>query len=589
MKKKNKIGETLIKEGIITKEHLDKALAKQKGKSIRIGKILIEMGHLDEVQIAKALSDQLSLPLVNCKNYTPPEVLLKLVPKDTAEQKIVLPLEIENNRMIIAMANPLDWNTADDISFKANMKLDIVVASETNILNAIDKCYGATEYTWDILREIPSYDEAEFVKEETTTDKQTINIHSLYKESEAPPIVKLVTMIIADAINVGASDIHIEPREDHVQVRYRIDGELKNIHSYTTYIHNSVISRIKIISNLDITNRRLPQDGRSALRLKQKTVDLRISTMPSVHGEKIVMRILDPISGLIPLGQLGISDHILSPLIKICTQPQGMLLVTGPTGSGKTTTLYSILQLIQEETKNIITLENPVEYKLNSITQVGINDEIGFSFANALRTVLRQDPDIIMVGEVRDLETAQTAARSALTGHLVLSTLHTNDTVSSITRLMDIGLEPFLVTAAISGILAQRLVRMICPECKVETDEPIEISANNIRPLKAYYIGEGCDHCNNTGYKGRIGIYELLTMTSDLKRLVSKNCTEDDLWECLRYSNTTTLFEDAWVKVEAGITSVEEVISKIPNLYDMMLNTSENPEPPEGPAISHNL
>lgn len=568
MKKKNKIGETLIEAGLITKELLNKALAHQKGKNKRIGKILIEMGHLDEVQIAKALSEQLSLPLVNCEKYSAHREMLNLVPKEIAEQKIVLPLEIKNGRLLLAMANPLDWSTADDISFKSGVKLDIAVASETNILNTIDRFYGASEYTWDILREIPSYEGAEFVKEEITDDRQSISMNALFKESAAPPIVKLVTMIIADAVNEGASDIHIEPREDHVQIRYRIDGELKNIHSYSKYIHNSVISRIKIISNLDITNRRLPQDGRSALRLKQKTVDLRISTLPSVHGEKIVMRILDPISGLIPLGNLGISDNILNPMQKIFTQPQGMLLVTGPTGSGKTTTLYSILQLLQKETKNIITLENPVEYKLNEITQVGINDDIGFSFASALRTVLRQDPDIIMVGEIRDLETAQIAARSALTGHFVLSTLHTNDTVSTIARIIDIGLEPFLVTAAVSGILAQRLVRKICPKCKVETDAPVEVSSYKVRPLNSYYMGEGCENCNGTGYKGRIGIYELLTMTTDLKRLISKNSTEDELWQCVRESNTSTLFENAWAKVEAGFTTVDEVISKIPLSHD---------------------
>lgn len=410
---KSKIGEHLIMEGLITKEILDNALVHQKGKNKKIGKILIELGHLDEVQIAKALSDQLSLPVVDCNKYAPGTELLSYVVKETAEQKMVLPLEIKNKRLLLAMVNPLDYRTADDVSFKSGMKLDIVIATETNLLNAIDTFYGASDYTWDILREIHTYEEAEFVKEEITADKQSINMSALYKESEAPPIVRLVTMIIADAVNMNASDIHIEPREKHVQVRYRIDGELKNINQYSKYIHNSVISRIKIISNLDITNRRLPQDGRSALRLKDKTVDLRISTLPSVHGEKIVLRILDPASGLIALDKLGVPDHILKPLITLSNQPQGMLLITGPTGSGKTTTLYSILQLLQKEAKNIITLENPVEYKLNEITQVGINDDIGFTFATALRTVLRQDPDIIMVGEIRDLDTAQIATRSA--------------------------------------------------------------------------------------------------------------------------------------------------------------------------------
>ena len=562
--KKKKIGETLIEAGLITKEQLDNALTLQKGKNKRIGKVLIELGYINEVQVAETLSRQLSIKIVDCTKASPSKEILALVPKDIAESKVVLPLEKTGKKLVLAMADPLDWRTTDDISFQTGLRVEVAVSSESTILQAIENLYGSPSYTWDILKEIPSYEEAEFVKEEVVDGKHSISLQALYKESEAPPIVKLVTMLIADAVSVSASDIHIEPRDKYVQVRYRIDGVLKNIHNYSSHIHNSVISRVKIISNLDITNRRYPQDGRSAIRLKDKTVDLRVSTLPSIHGEKIVLRLLDPTKGLIPLVQLGISEQITKPLIELFNMPQGMLLVTGPTGSGKTTSLYSILQQVRNETKNVITLEDPVEYKLKEITQVGINDAIGFTFANALRSVLRQDPDIIMVGEIRDLDTAEIAARSALTGHLVLSTIHTNDTISTITRLIDIGLEPFLVSSAITGILAQRLIRMICPHCKIETDPPEELANFNLPPLKAYYKGKGCSKCRNTGYAGRIGIYELLRMGTKLRRLISRHFTEDDLWECARETSTITLFEDAWTKIEDGITTFDEVISKVP-------------------------
>jgi type IV pilus assembly protein PilB len=562
--KRKKLGEILSGLGLITEKQLENALAVQKGKNKKLGKVLIELGYITDIQVAEALTTQLSLEMVDCSKYRPSKEILTLVPKETAESKLVLPLEMRGKSLLIAMANPLDWETIEDISFESGLKLAVAISSENNILNAIEKYYGASDDTWKVLKELPSYDGVEFIKEEVDEEKHTSVYQSIYSDSEAPPIVRLVTMVIADAVKTGASDIHIEPREKYVQVRYRIDGALKNIQTYPKQIQEAVISRIKIISNLDITNRRFPQDGRSALRLEKKNVDLRISTLPSVYGETVVIRLLDASTGLIPLSYLGIADNILKPLIEIFTQPQGMLLVTGPTGSGKTTTLYSILQQLRTETKNIITLEDPVEYKLAEITQVHINEGIGFTFANALRSVLRQDPDIVMVGEIRDMETAEIGARAALTGHFVLSTLHTNDTVSTINRLIDIGLKPFLVTAAVSGIIAQRLIRKICTNCKVEIQGEDEVIRLEVPHFKTYYKGEGCDKCNYTGYKGRIGIYELLHMNTKLKRLISKNFTVDELWAIARQSGTKSLFEDAWAKVGEGITTVEEVLSKVP-------------------------
>jgi type IV pilus assembly protein PilB len=561
---KKKLGEILVEEELITSEQLDNALTLQKGKNKKLGKVLIELGYVNEMQVAETLTKQLSLRMVDCSHYEPSKEVLDLVSREVAERKLVVPLELKGRNLLIAMANPLDWETIEDISFETSLKISVGISSENNILNAIEELYGTAEETWDVLKELPSYDGVEFVKEDLDEEGQDSSFQSLYQNSEAPPIVRLVTMVIADAIKCGASDIHIEPREKHVQVRYRMDGVLKNIQIYPKQIQEAVISRIKIISNLDITNKRFPQDGRSALRLEKKNVDLRISTLPSVYGEKVVIRLLDSSTGLVPLSQLGISESILKPLINVFNQPQGMLLVTGPTGSGKTTTLYSILQQVRTETKNIITLEDPVEYKLEGITQVGINEAIGFTFANALRSVLRQDPDIVMVGEIRDLDTAEIGARAALTGHLVLSTLHTNDTVSTISRLIDIGLEPFLVTSAVSGIIAQRLIRRICPDCKTKVPPPEDAARFNLPPITEYYSGAGCNKCNNTGYKGRVGAYELLIMDTKLKRIVSKNFTENDLWKSAMESGSRTMFEDAWSKILEGETTYEEVISKIP-------------------------
>jgi type IV pilus assembly protein PilB len=585
MTQKKKIGEILVESGLITEEQLSNGLIMQKGKNKRLGKVLIEMGFVNEIQVAETLSTQLSLNLVDCSNYSPSRKLLSTISKETAEQKVVFPLEIQKNKLLVAMANPLDWQAADDISFNSGFRVKIAVSSESSILSAIEKSYGASDDTWSILQEMPAYEEAEFVTEEGTDENSDVNAQALYKESEAPPIVRLVTMLIADAVNDKASDIHVEPRENSVKVRYRIDGELRTIHNYPKKIHDSVISRIKIISNLDITNRRFPQDGRSALRINDRNVDLRISTLPSLYGEKLVIRLLDPTSGLIPLGQLGISDYVMKPMLEIIRQPQGMLLITGPTGSGKTTTLYSALRQVVSETKNVITIEDPIEYKLADITQVGINDAIGYTFASALRSVLRQDPDIIMVGEIRDLETAEIATRSALTGHFVLSTVHTNDTIASITRMVDIGLPPYLVSSAVSGILAQRLIRKICPACKIKVEPPEEIKGLDLRPLKEYYRGKGCSNCKDTGYSGRLGVYELLRMSANLKREITKGSTDEVLWQAALESGIKPLFEDAWLKVEQGITTVEEALLRVPFIPSQLRNRKKGEQSEETPAL----
>jgi type IV pilus assembly protein PilB len=566
MAKRKKIGEVLMEAGLISPSQLENALILQTTKDKPLGKILTELGYVNEDQVAEAISRQLAIPLVDCNNYELTKELLSLIPKEIAEQKVVLPVELRDKKLTVAMAYPLDWQTVDDIAFITGRRIQVVVASETCIRNAVEKYYTSPENLLDLIREIPIREKVEFFRgqESEKIEEENINIQTVDKLSEAPIIVKLVTMILVDAAKARASDIHIEPGEKDIQVRYRIDGELKNMLKYPIHVHESVVTRIKVISDLDITNKRLPQDGRTLLRLEGKDIDIRISTLPSVYGEKVVLRLLDHTTGLVPLSKLGIPEHTLKTLLSLISQPQGMILVTGPTGSGKTTTLYAILQQLQSETKNIVTIEDPVEYRVHGTTQVGINEAIGLTFPTILRHVLRQDPDTILVGEIRDLDTAEIATRAALTGHLVLSTVHTNNTIATITRLIDIGLEPYLVASSITGILAQRLIRRICENCKVETETPEIILELEVPKIKKFHKGRGCRECKYTGYKGRIGVYEFLVLNQEFKRLIARGCTEEDLWNAARSAGMVTLFEDAWSKIGEGISTVDEVISKIP-------------------------
>ena len=556
-----RISDILMEAGLITQQQLDQALLLQKNRNKRLGKILVELGYATERQIAEALATQLTLPLVDCDQYAIKDEVKALVPQEMAEKKMVMPLEIQGKTLLLAMADPLDWETIGEINFMTGMHVAHVIACESNLQGAIEKHYGAEEKVWNLLENIPGFEDVEFKKE---TAEEEVSIQSLYLNSETPAIIKLVTMVIVDAVKSRASDIHIEPREKNVLIRYRVDGELRDILKIPKNIQNAVTSRVKIISNLDITNRRLPQDGNSYLKFENREIDMRVSTLPSVFGEKIVIRILNRNTGLIPMAQLGIADPILNSIIEIFSQPQGMLLVTGPTGGGKTTTLYAWLNQLRSETDNIVTVENPVEYKFEEITQVPVNEAVGLTFSTALRSILRQDPDIIMVGEVRDQETAEIAIRAALTGHLVLSTVHTNDTISTVVRLVDIGIPSFLVGSAVSGVLAQRLVRRICEKCKTEEPAPRLPFHRDLPPLQHYYRGKGCPHCYYTGYYGQIGIFEFLKIDTKMRRLIAKSAYEDELWEAARETGMKTLFEDGLDKVREGITTMEEILAKIP-------------------------
>jgi len=560
-----KIGELLLKEGLITEKQLEEALTLQKAKKKRLGKVLTEMGYATEQQVARCLSHQLDLPIINLREIAIDKDLLAMVVQEDAERYLVLPISLDDKKLTIAMSDPLDHNAIDEIRFRTGYAVNPVIATETGILEGIERHYGVEDRVYDLMKSVNTYQDAEFYKEKPVDDK-SVNVESLYKLSEAPPIIKLVTMIIVEAVKMRTSDIHIEPREDYVMVRYRVDGDLRDILKLPKRVQDSVTSRIKIISNMDITNRRLPQDGTSKLRLSDREVDMRISTMPSLYGEKVVIRLLDRSKGLATLSHVGFPDSITMPLIKILSQPQGFILVTGPTGSGKSTTLYAILQQLKSEIDNIITVEDPVEYRLDGINQVGVQESYGLTFASVLRSVLRQDPDIIMVGEIRDFETADMAVKAALTGHLVLSSLHTNDTVSTVARLVDLGMPPFLVSSSLNCILAQRLVKRICPNCKVEDKEMpgmVELEASGI--IRAYK-GAGCESCHDTGYLGQVGVFEFLPVTNKLRRLIARKAPEEKIWAHVRSEGIKTLFEDAVDKVNQGITTVEEVMVKVPNI-----------------------
>jgi len=561
---KIKIGELLIKDGLITSAQLEEALTLQKAKKKRLGKVLMELGFVTDEQVASALSNQLGILRVDIKDASIDKKLLGIITQEDAEKYMVLPLSLEDKKLTLAMSDPLDCNAMEEIRFKTGYDVSPLVATESAIVGGIEKNYQVEEKAYDLMQTIKSYDDAEFLKERV--DEKVVNVQSLFKLSEAPPIIKLVTMVIVEAVKMRASDIHIEPREDHVMVRYRVDGDLKDVLKVPKRVQDSVISRIKIISDMDITNRRLPQDGTSKLRLSDREIDLRISTLPSLYGEKVVIRLLDKSKGLVTLAQVGFPKSITAPLIKLLSQPQGFVLVTGPTGSGKSTTLYAILQQLRSEIDNVITVEDPIEYRLGGMTQVGINEAIGLTFPTVLRSVLRQDPDIIMVGEIRDLDTADIAIKSSLTGHLVLSTLHTNDTVSTIKRLIDIGIPPFLVSSSLNCVLAQRLVKRICPNCaKPDTEMPSSYE-EELKGVTTPYRGSGCEYCNHSGYFGQAGIFEFLPVTPRLRRLIAKRASEEEIWEEAKAQGVKTLFEDAVDKVNQGITTIEEILVKVPTL-----------------------
>lgn len=559
-----KIGQLLLSNKLITEEQLQKALELQGKGDGRIGSILVKLGFLTEEKLVSFLSKHFGVPaIVLSENKVDPSVV-KLIPRDTAQKYEILPVTRDGATLTIAMVDPSNIHAIDDVKFITGYNVKPVVAAESAIKKYIAEYYGKSDTPKTTMEEIKKTEEdfgglVEREKEEET------EVRELREVVEEAPIVKLVNQVLSEAIAKGASDVHIEPYEKTLRIRYRVDGMLYDVMQQPLHLRAPISSRVKILANLDIAERRLPQDGRIELKMKDREFDLRVSTLPTIFGEKVVMRILDRSGLVLDLTKLGFEEKALREFNESIHAPYGMLLVTGPTGSGKTTTLYSALSTINEVGVNIMTAEDPVEYHLGGINQLQVKEEIGLTFATALRSFLRQDPDIILVGEIRDFETAEIAIKAVFTGHLVLSTLHTNDAPSSISRLLNMGIEPFLVAESIRLIVAQRLVRKICQKCKEEEKVPLRAlvdvgflieEAKTVKCLR----GKGCPACNGIGYRGRIALFEVMTVTNELRELILQGAPASEIKKAAVRSGMRTLRMAGLTKVKEGITSIEEVL-----------------------------
>jgi type IV pilus assembly protein PilB len=557
----DRIGDLLVREGLITQEQLVQALADSRSGGTRVGYSLIKLGFIPEDELTRMLARQYRVPAVDLGRVTIDPRILKLVPPELAVKHLLLPLRRIGRTLTVAMANPTDAGALDDLKFITRHDIEPVIVGEYTLRKHVEKYYEtADERLQELLTEI----ESEEVVVIAETDEE-ISVAALQAQVDEAPVVKLINGILTDAVLRGASDIHVEPYEKDLRVRYRIDGALREVMKPPMKMKAALNSRLKIMSGLNIAERRVPQDGRIKLKIKHKVVDFRVSTLPVIFGEKIVLRILDKGNLTLDLEKFGLEPKAERDFMSAIMNPYGMVLVTGPTGSGKTTTLYSALSKINNDDVNIMTAEDPVEYNLHGINQVMVRNEIGMTFAAALKAFLRQDPNIIMVGEIRDIETGGIAIKASLTGHLVLSTLHTNDAPSTVTRLLDMGLEPFNVAAALNLVTAQRLLRRICTSCKEEVTYPPEYLAAAHVPddgSLTFYRGRGCDECGGSGYKGRQGLYEVMAMTPALRRLIMQNASTDDLKEQALRDGMLTLRMDGMLKVSRGITTLEEVIKE---------------------------
>ncbi len=552
----NKLGEILVNSGIITKEEMESLLEKQKTVRKRIGELAIEEGLATEKDVAQALATQLGIPYVNLESVVIEPAVASLIPETMARELKAIPIFRVENNLTVAMADPTDSEAIKEIRFVTGCKVEPVVSGLTEIIKTIDTYYGKPDSVRDTIEDLTTSvaESVEEIEEEDLSESERL--------SQEAPVVKLVNLIIERAVDRSASDIHVEPEENGLRVRYRVDGVLQEDIVIPKMLRAAVISRLKILAKMNIAERRVPQDGRFSVKVRGKKVDIRVSTFPTIHGEKVVMRLLERSGSTLSLEDLGMSPNILRRFEQVLSLSHGIILVTGPTGSGKSTTLYAALNRINTPEKNIVTLEDPVESQISGVNQGHTNPIAGFTFASGLRAILRQDPDIIMVGETRDVETAEIAIQAALTGHLVFTTIHTNDAVAAITRLVDMGIEPFLVSSSVSAIVAQRLVRKVCPQC-AQKGEPVELTVpdtGEVRRLESVPVPVGCEKCGNLGYKGRIGLFELVVANDEIRRLIVRKANEQELRAVARKYGYRTMFEDGIDKVEAGVTTVEEVM-----------------------------
>ena len=558
-----RLADFLLEQRLISKEQLQKALEVQADEGGHLGEVLVRKGLVSEDDVAFAISGQFNVPLLSSKTgaIRPAENqdLEKLISRHFALRNTILPLSRDGGTLTCVMFDPLDFMLIDELRKITGLEVDPVVATKSDIVRTIEEFYGGLEMIKKETAKPHTIGKADL--KTAGGDEESLSIDNIISRAKAAPVVKLVDLMIWQAINKRASDIHIEPFEDRFSLRYRVDGKLYEIPPPPKHLYLPIVSRIKILSKLDIAERRLPQDGAFMVKLEDRSIDIRVSVLPTLYGEKVVMRILDRSGVILELNEMGFEPDDLVKLRQAMFCPYGLVFLTGPTGSGKSTTLYAILQEIKSAEKNILTVEDPVEYRLDGVNQVQVKPEIGLTFANTLRSFLRQDPDIMLVGEVRDLETAEICVRSALTGHLVLSTLHTNDAPSAVTRLIDIGVEPYLLAPTLLIVVGQRLVRKLCPECK-EAYEPTLKELGNVK-LNAgtIYRPKGCPVCGQTGYKGRTLIAEIMPTSQQLKETMVQGVSYHQLRDLARKLGMRTLYESGIKKVEQGITSLEEVLS----------------------------
>lgn len=558
-----RLGELLVREKLITDEQFKKAIEEQRSSGGRLGASLAKLGFINEKDLTVFLSKQYDLPTVDIETKEIDEEVIKLVPEDVAKKYHVIPIQRIGATLLLAVSDPSNIFVIDDIKFLTGYNVETVIASETGIKAAIEKYYASHEQEMALGDVLTELDESEM---EILHEEEDIDVNDLKKAIDDAPVVKLVNLILTDAIKKGASDIHVEPYEKLFRVRYRVDGVLSEVMKPPLKLKNAIVSRMKIMASLDIAERRLPQDGRIKMKLgKDKEMDYRVSVLPTLFGEKVVMRLLDKANLQLDMTKLGFEEKALKDFKDAIEKPWGMVLVTGPTGSGKTTTLYSALSELNKVSDNISTAEDPVEFNLAGINQVQMHEAIGLNFASALRSFLRQDPDIIMVGEIRDFETAEIAVKAALTGHLVLSTLHTNDAPSTVNRLLNMGIEPFLISSATNLILAQRLARKICKDCKEEVNVPSQVlvdlgvSPDEVKSFKCYH-GKGCATCGGSGCKGRIALYEVMPVTDSLKELVLNGASSSELKRGAIKEGMKSLRMSGITKIKEGVTTIEEVI-----------------------------
>jgi type IV pilus assembly protein PilB len=556
----DRIGELLVQKNLLSEEDLRRAKEEAKASGTRLGFQITKLGMVEETEVAEAISGQYGVPTISLDDFEVDTEVIRLIPEDVASKHTILPVNRAGSTLIIATADPSNIFAIDDVKFLTGYNVEVVVAAEESIRRAIDRYYDQASDLDDVMAD---FDDADF---EVVSDDDDLDVGELGKAAEDAPVVKLVNLILTDAVKKVASDIHIEPYEKDFRVRYRIDGVLYEVMRPPKKLKNPLTSRIKIMADLDIAERRLPQDGRIKLKMgRNREMDYRVSALPTLFGEKIVLRLLDKGNLQLDMTKLGFEEAQLKDFQKSIHQPFGMVLVTGPTGSGKTTTLYSALSELNQTSENLSTAEDPVEFNLSGINQVNMKDEIGLNFAAALRSFLRQDPDIIMVGEIRDFETAEIAIKASLTGHMVLSTLHTNDAPSTINRLLNMGIEPFLVASSVNCVLAQRLLRRLCPECTEDDPEVAgeelvhagmsEEEAAGCQPK----TGRGCGNCSDTGYKGRIAVYEVMVMTDTLREFVLNGASAAEIKREAIRGGMATLRRSSLNKVLEGVTTIAEV------------------------------